>query len=230
MARLGVVLIMLLSVVGCGAEPQPRLDLILGASIDHNQGDPLWSDLQRIGLVVHSDATGPGAAPSISQPFLETLSRRTEQFLTQHCRISSVVPMEFSALMPPTQAQKTLADRGRELGVSHLLWVILSSREQSGPVTLGEERMMTQMSGKAIENSALAEIALLRLADGVVIHNVSALATETLEMLDVPIGTGQPTRQESLHILRAQAGQQALDRSLDLWGQWCAGNSEKDKI
>jgi len=226
--RLWVFLFLSLFLTGCGEGPHPRLQSLMGAQIDqHQQPHPLWPQLQRIGLVVHSDTTGPGAASSISQPFLETLSRRTEEFLIRRCRISSVVPIEFPSSTQQAQIQQEFISRGQELGISHLLLVVLSSREYSGPVTLGEERMMTQMSGTVVENTALAEMVLLRLADYVATFNLPGSATETIELLDVPIGKGQPTRDQSLEILRAQAGQQALDRSLHLLGQWCEGISEK---
>ena len=68
----------------------------MGIQIDQQQlPSPTWPSLERIGLIVHSDTTGPGAAPPISQSFLETLSRRAEEFMTQRCRVSSVVPMAF---------------------------------------------------------------------------------------------------------------------------------------
>ncbi len=227
-ARLWVFLFPLLFFVGCGEGPHPRLSTIFGAQASQQlQPDPGWPQLERVGLVVHSDTTGPGAAPSISQPFLETLGRRSEEFLVQRCVVSSVVPITFPSSTPHAQIRRELIARGKEHGLSHLLLVVLSSRESSGPVTLGEERMMTQMRGTAVENTALSEVALLRLADYVVIFDLPGLATETLELLDAPIGNDQPTRKESLDILRAQAAQQALDRSLHVLGQRCEGLPER---
>ena len=215
--------------VGCVEGPQPRLNALFGTQIYQNQQpDPVWPQLQRIGLVVHSDPTGPGAASAISPAFLETLNRRTEEFLTQQCGVSSVVPIALPSSTQPAQVQQEIISGGREHGISHLLLVILSSREYAGPVTLGEDRMMTQMSGTTFENMALAEVVLLDLADYAVTIAVPGSATETLEILDAPIGDGQPSREQSLEILRAQAGQQALDRSLNLLGQWCEGIPEKD--
>jgi len=214
--------------VGCIESPQPRLSALFGTQIyQHQQHGSVWPQLQRIGLVVHSDPTGPGAAPAISPAFLETLSRRTKEFLTQQCGVSSVVPIAFPSLTQPAQLQQELIARGQEHGISHLLLVILSSREYSGPVTLGEDRMMTQMSGTTFENMALAEVVLLDLADYAVTFDQPGSATETLEILDAPIGEGLPSRAESLDILRAQAGQQSLDRSLNILGKRCHGVREK---
>ena len=228
LAKLWVFLFLLLFVGGCVEGPQPRLDSLMGTQIYQNQQpNPLWPQIQRIGLMVHSDPTGPGAAPAISPAFLETLRRRTEEFLTKRCMISSVVPIAFPSSTQPAQLQQELIARGQEHGISHLLLVILSSREYAGPVTLGEDRMMTQMSGTTFENMALAEVALLDLADYAVTFDLPGSATETLEILDAPIGEGMPSRAESLDILRAQAGQQALDHSLNFLGKRCHGVREK---
>ena len=214
--------------VGCVEGPQPRLNALFGTQIyQHQQPDPVWPQPQRIGLVVHSDTSGPGAAPAISPAFLETLSRRTEEFLTQQCRVSFVARVAFPSSTQHAQIQQELISSGQEHGISHLLLVILSSQEYSGPVTLGEDRMMTQMSGTTFENMALAEVALLGLADYAVTFDLQGSATETLEVLDAPIGEGRLSRAESLDILRAQAGQQALDRSLNILGKGCHGVREK---
>lgn len=214
--------------VGCVESPHSRLSALFGTQIyHHQQPDPVWPQPQRIGLVVYSDASGPGAAPTISPAFLETLSRRTKEFLTQQCGVFSVAPIALPSSTQPALLQQELISRGQEHGLSHLLLVILSSREYSGPVTLGEERMMTQMNGTTFENMALAEVALLDLADYAVTFDLRGSATETLEILDTPIGEGRPSRAESFDILRAQAGQQALDRSLNILGKRCHGVREK---
>ena len=84
-----------------------------------------------------------------------------------------------------------------------------------------------QISGTTFENMALAEVVLLDLADYAVTFDLAGAATETLEVLDVPIGEGRTSRAESLDILRAQAGQQALDRSLNILRKRCHGVREK---
>lgn len=228
-AKPWVVLFLLLFGGGCGEGPHLRLGSLMGTQIyQHQEANPSWPQLQRIGLVVHSDTTGPDAAPSISKSFQETLSRRTTEFLLRRCRVTSVVAIDFPSSTRQANIQQEFISRGQELGVSHLLLVVLSSREDSGPVTLGEERMMTQMSGTLIENHALAEVTVLRLSDYQGLMTLPAEATEALELLDVPFGEEALTREESLNILRAQAAQQALDRSLNILGQWCEGIPEKD--
>ncbi len=228
-ARSWIVLSLLLFGGGCGQHPHFRLGSLVGTQIyQHQEANPSWPQLQRIGLVVHSDTTAPGAAPSISKSFRETLSRRTEAFLTRRCRVSSAVPIAFPASTAQAAIQQEFILRGQELGISHLLLVVLSSRENSSPVTLGEETIMTQMSGTLIENLALAEVVVLRLSDYQGLIALSAGATEELQLLDAPLGEGALSRDESLNILRAQAAQQALDRSFQALGQWCEGIPERD--
>lgn len=219
-----IVLSLAMLLGGCGAGPNPRLGVLLGAQESQSRPSPsMWPLADRVGLVIHSDMTGPGASPSIPQNFLETLRHRTEEFLMQRCSVSSVVPIPFPSSSEPSQVQQELLAQGQKQGVSYLVLVVLSSREAGGPVTLGEERMMTQMSGTAVENRALAEVAVLRLQDFVMINSVGGTATETLELLDAPIGENQLSRKESLDILRAQSGQQALDHALRLLEKGCTG-------
>ena len=212
--RIGIWLFLLL-VVGCGDGPQLRLNTLLGVQVDPELSqDSAWPNVERIGLMVHSDETGPGAAPAVSPEFLETLSRRTEQFLIQRCQVDSVVPLPFPSLGQQGKIQRELIGYAQEYGLSHTVLVVFSSREHASPVTLGEERMMTQLSGISIENQALAEVAVLRLEDFQAEMMLPGEARETLELLDAPIGEDRPSRVESLDIVRAQAAQQALDRSL----------------
>ena len=227
-----VVLGALMFLGGCGDGPHPRLQTLLGKDAFSTQktNKPEWSHLERVGLLVHSDTTGPKSAPAISTQYLETLGRRTEQMLKQQCNVDSVVSVDF---VPSQEDERKEAGTqvflvpGKELGLSHVLLVVFSSTERGGPTVLGEERMMTQMSGTSIENTALAEVGLFRLADTQLLIEIPAGAQETLELLDAPIGEGQPSRDESIDILRAQAAQQALDKSLRVFGQWCQGVPEK---
>ena len=225
-----VILCLFLSLLGCGDGPQSRWSALIGAPmLGLQQPSPMWPQPQRIGLVVHADTTKIEAAPSISQPFLQTLGRRTEKILHERCRVSSVVPIDFPSSNQHAQIRQELMARGQENEISHLLLVIFSGQEHSAPVTLGEETMMTQMTGTVFENTTQVELALLDLAEYSMAFTIPASATETLEWLDAPIGSGRPTLDESLKILRAQAGQQALDRSLYGLGQWCDDIPKNDQ-
>ncbi len=229
--KLLLIFVVLLLPVGCGELPKPRLHTLLGVDFPQTPktDPPVWPHPERIGLVVHSDATMAGSAPAISAEYLETLSRRTEQKITESCGVGSIESLDFtSSARSGHQPRGDLKVTAQKLGVTHVILVVFSSTEQGGPTVLGEERMMTQMSGTSIENTALAEVGLFRFADERLLIDIPAVAQETLELLDAPIGQGQPSRDESIDILRAQAAQQALDKSLNLFGQWCQGIPEKD--
>ncbi len=219
----------LVFMLGCGTGPHSRaIDLIGEQAFLPQQTVPeigAWSSqkLKKIGLVVHSDSTGPSAAPAISSTHLTTLTNRTEVFMAEHCSLSDFVPIPFPSATNQEQIQQELISRGQSHGVSRIVLVVLSSRENSGPVTLGEERMMTQMHGMVIENTALAEVVLVRLSDFAVMSYISGWTTEVLEQLDAPIGDVPTSKVESLEILRAQAGQQALDHALDIISRSCHG-------
>jgi hypothetical protein len=82
---------------GCGEGPTPRLMDLVGKDAFGHRGLPPkndeWSQVPKIGLVVHSDARGQYAAPAIIAPYLETLTRRTEKFLRERCSFQEIVPV-----------------------------------------------------------------------------------------------------------------------------------------
>jgi hypothetical protein len=216
---------------GCGAGPTPRLIELVGEdafarSVSLSKGADLpgpgndeWRQVPGIGLVVHSDATGQHAAPAIISGYLETLARRTEEFLRQRCSFQEIVTVP--SLSRPVNFSEELKVQGQRLQVPYTIVVLFSSRERSGPQKIGEATMMTQMTGTVIENSALAEVGILRVSDFTMVFFARGWATESLEQLDVPIGTNQPSATEARDILRARAGQYALDRALEHVGSAC---------
>lgn len=223
---LSIIVFICLSAVtfgGCGAGPTPRLADLVGKEAYEFEGSPSteseWIGVANIGLIVHTDDTAQNAAPPINFTYLETLTRRTGNFLRQHCSFQDIVP--FS---PPSQVVKLsqeLKVQGQSFHVPFAVVVVLSSREKTGPVKIGEATMMTQMGGTVLENSALAEVGILRLSDFQMVYWTQGWGLESLEQLDVPIGKNQPTAQEARDILRARAGQQALDRALEHVGAAC---------
>ncbi len=81
--------------VGCGAGPTPRMIDFLGEdafahSVRPHENDE-WRQQSIIGLVVYSDAAGQKTAPAIISEYLEILTRRTEEFLKQHCAFHEIV-------------------------------------------------------------------------------------------------------------------------------------------
>ena len=78
--------------------------------------------------------------------------------------------------------------------------MVFSSRERSGPETIGEATMMTQMGWTVIENSAIAEVGILRMADFKMVFLAQGSWTVSLEQLDVPIGSNQPSPTDAREI------------------------------
>lgn len=201
---------------GCGTGPTPRLMELLGnkgvQNVSSLSGNLEWTRASPIGLVLYSDDTGRDASPAISRTYLDTLTRRTEEFLKNACAVQEILPLPPVA--PSTNFSGALETQLQHFPVSYQILVVLSGQESTGPVKIGEATVMTQMSGTVIEHSALAEIGVLRTTDKKVVFMASGWGTETLEQLDVPIGDRQLSPIDAREILRAQAGQQALDRAL----------------
>jgi len=208
------------ALAGCGAGPPPRmLNLVGEDAFSGPSGNDEWWQMSNIGLVVHSDATAQNAAPAITPQYLETLSRRTEEFLRQRCSFQDIVT--GPPLSQPVNFSQELKVQGQRLQVPYIIVVVFSSREQAGPEKIGEATMMTQMSGTVIENSAMAEVGVLRVSDFKMVFLAPELGTESLEQLDAPLGTNRPSAREARDVLRARAGQQALDRALERIGSAC---------
>jgi len=211
------------TLAGCGSGPTPRLIDLVGKEAFESQGfSPKtgeWPRVPTIGLVVHADDTAQNAAPAIISEYLETLTRRTEDFLRQRCNFQEIVTVP--PLSKPVNLSQELKVQGQRLYVPYAIVVVLSSREKTGPVKIGEATMMTQMGGTVIENSAMAEVGILRLSDFQIVFSTQGLGSESLEQLDVSIGKNRPSPKEARDMLRARAGQHALDRALEHVGPAC---------
>ncbi len=210
---------------GCVSSPNPRMSEVLGLPVDKTSTQPLirrWTERQAIGLVALSDATGPDAAPAISSSLLSRLTHRAEVYLSQHCRIPEIKIIPFNG-DEAKRDPSTLIKRTRDHQVGSLIVALFSSMETTQPATFGEARMMTQMPGTTTHNSALVELGMIDITRGIVERQAYGEATESLDRLTVPIGNDQPTYEEALDILRANAGQQALDKALQGFTQGCVG-------
>lgn len=208
---------------GCGGGPPPRLIELVGEDAfprkERSPAKDEWWQVSTIALVVHSDATAQNAAPAIISEYLETLTRRTEEFLRQRCSFHEIVTLP--PLSKSGNFSQELKVQGQRLQVPYEILIVFSSREKGGPETIGEATMMTQMGGTVIENSAIVEIGILRVADFKMVFMAQGSGTESLEQLDVPIGSNQPSPTNAREILRARAGQYALDRALSSLGAAC---------
>jgi hypothetical protein len=178
-----------------------------------------WMLVPKIALVVHADATARNAAPAIISEYLETLTRRTEEFLRQRCFFQEIAIVP--PLSKPGNFSQELNVQGQRLRVPYEIVILFSSRETVGPEKIGEATMMTQMTGTVIENSALAEVGIFRVSDSRLVFYASGQGIESLEQLDVPMGKNRPSTASAQDLLRARAGQQALDRALEHLGAVC---------
>lgn len=211
------------TLTGCVGGPPPRLmDLVGEEAFTHGGLSPKndeWRQVPKIGLMVHADATAQHAAPAIHPEYLETLTRRTEKFLRQRCSFQEILTVPPSST--PGTFSQDLKVQSQRLPVPYEIVIVFSSRERAGPEKIGEATMMTQMGGTAIENTAMAEVGILRVSDFKMVFLASGRGTESLEQLDAPIGTNRPSMSDARDILRARAGQQALDRALEHLGSAC---------
>lgn len=209
--------------MGCGAGSTPRMIDLVGKEAFESQElsdkNGEWPRVPTIGLVVHADDTAQNAAPVIINEYLETLTRRTKEFLRQRCSFQSIVTIP--RLSHPVSFSQELKIQGQRLHLPYEIVVVFSSRENTGPIKIGEATMMNQMGGIVIENSAIAEIGILRLSDFQMVYWTQGWGSESLEQLDVPIGKNRPSVMEARDILRARAGQQALDKALEHVGADC---------
>ena len=208
------------ALAGCGAGPPPRmLDLVGEDAFSEPSGNDEWWQVSHIGLVVHSDVTAQNAAPAITAEYLETLSHRTEEFLKQRCSFHEI--LTFSPLSQPVNFSQELKVQSQWFQAPYIIVVVFSSREQAGPAKFGEATMMTQMGGTIIENSAMAEAGVLRVSDFKMVFWTLGRWHESLEQLSVPIGKNRLSAIEARDLLRARAGQEALDRALEHVGAAC---------
>lgn len=211
------------ALAGCGAGPTPRLMDLVGGEPFGDRGYSVttdeWMLVPKIALVVHADATARNAAPAIISEYLETLTRRTEEFLRQRCSFQEIAILP--PLSKPGNFSQDLNVQGQRLQVPYEIVILFSSHETVGPEKIGEATMMTQMSGSVIENFALAEVGIFRVSDSRLVFYASGLGIESLEELDVPIGKNRPSSANARDLLRARAGQLALDHALEQVGAIC---------
>jgi hypothetical protein len=217
------------ALTGCGGGVAPRLMDLVGKDA-FVQGGTLpetstsieseeWRKVPAIGLMVHSDATGTHAAPPIRSTDLDILARRAEAFLRQRCSFQEIVPVR--PLSQPVNLPQELKSQGPHVSVPYVMVIVFSSREMARPEKMGHATMMTQMVGTVIENTALVEIGILRLSDFTMVFSKSGRANDRLEQLAAPIASDGMPPEDARALLRAQTGQQALDRALYHVGSGC---------
>ncbi len=224
--RLGVCLgCLILAVGGCVSTPSPRMPALLGVPV-HTESMTLrpveiWPNQHRFAFMIFSDGSGPEAAPAISDSMLSRLAQRTHVYLKKHCELSEIVPIFIEATQKDHRFT-TLLENAQQVDAEYLIIALFSSTESTEAASFGEERMMTQIPGETTHNTALLELVLVNVERGSIEIQAIGEARESLDRLNVPIGADQLTYERALDILRANAGQQALDRALPTFTKRCA--------
>ena len=223
--RLGVGLgSLILAVGGCVSTPSPRMSALLGVPVNAEtmatQPVAKWPAQHRFAFMIVSDASGPEAAPAISASMLSRLAQRTQVYLEKYCELSGIVPIPIEATQTD-QRLIALLEKAKQVDAESLIIALFSSTESTEAGTFGEERMMTQIPGETTHNTALLELGLVNVERGSMDIQVSGEARQSLDRLNVPIGADYPPYETALDILRANAGQQALDRALPIFTKGC---------
>jgi len=220
----GVVIGMCVMLCGCVQTPSQRMPAVFELPVDKMalSTAPLvnWSNYQTFGLVMLSDSTGPEAALAISSVLLSTLSQRIQGYLERHCTVSGLIHLPVDRRHEGSRLLSIL-NEAKEYQVEALIVALFSSTESTHADTFGEERMMTQMPGTTTLNVALVELGLVDVEQGTLALYIDKTAVKSLDRLTVPIGHDRGTLEEALNILRANAGQQALDDALHDFTRGC---------
>ncbi len=219
------VLVGMLLIVGCQSQAPPRLPLYIGQveglhDAQGNRPQSLPSPLNQVGVMVVMDSSLPNAAPPLSPAMLEILENRLVKKMDEY----------FALQVKAIRSDQPFQATGDVTSVTHLakshnfdfmLLTILSSTEIESHIEIGEETMMTRMSGVEIENTGKAELALLHADSGQMALHAEGDGASSMEQLEVPIGGDYPRKEDAKDILRANAAEKALDQALlSLQRQW----------
>ena len=155
-------------------------------------------------VFVGSDASAPGLAPAITNSLLSILGNRAVQHLHEHLSITGVL-LDQSTDLEKLTNPAALYQEVENTGSPYLLVVMFSSKETESATHLGAQPIMTQMPGVAVENHALAELALLDIGSKRILLEVEGRASDTLEELTVPIGDATHSSLEGRNLLRGMS-------------------------
>jgi hypothetical protein len=187
---------------------------------DGHRPQSLPTAMHRVGVIIVTDSSMPGAAPPLSSDMLAILENRLVKKMGEYFSIP-VTPIRMEPPLQPTGDVSSITKLAKVRGLDFLVLVVLSSREVESHIEIGEETMMTRMSGVEIDNSALAELALLHADSGKIALHAVGEGAESMEQLEAPIGENYPRKEDAKHILRATSAEKALDQALlSLQRQW----------
>lgn len=213
-----------LLIAGCQSQA-PRLPLYIGQvqGLSDAQGhrpQSLPSPISMVGVMVITDSSLPNAAPSLSPAMVEILENRLVKNMDEFFALQVKVVRSEPPLQP-TGDVTSLTHLAKSYNLDFMLLAILSSTEIESHIEIGEETMMTRMSGVEIENEGKAELALLHADSGHMALHAEGHGSSSMEQLEVPIGGDYPRKEDAKDILRAKAAEKALDQALlSLQRQW----------
>ncbi len=215
----------ILLMVGCQQSRVPRLPLYIGQveglhDVQEHRPQSLPSSINKVGVILITDSSFPNAAPSLSPAMLEILENRLVKKMDDYFALE-VKALRFDQPLQPTGDVTSMTHLAKSHNLDFMLLAILSSTEIESHIEIGEETMMTRMSGVEIDNTALAEIALLNGDSGKIALHAVGEGSSSMEQLDAPIGADYPRKEDAKDILRANAAETALDQALlSLQRQW----------
>ncbi|MDT7043411.1 hypothetical protein [Candidatus Nitronereus thalassa] len=187
---------------------------------DGHRPQSLPTAMHRVGVMIITDSSFPRAAPALSPDMLAILENRLVKKMDEYFSIP-VTRMRTETPIQPTGATRPFTELAKTHQLDFLLLAVLSSTEVESHIEIGEETMMTRMSGVEIENGAQAELALLHTdSEKISLHAVGE-GSESMEQLAAPIGGDYPRKEDAKDILRANAAEKALDQALlSMQRQW----------
>ncbi len=167
-----------------------------------------------------TDSSFPNSALPLSPDMLAILENRLVQKMDEFFGLQ-VVPIRPEQPLQPTGNVGPFTHLTKAHNLDFMLFAVLSSMEEESHIEIGEETMMTRMSGVSIDNEALAELALLNAESGNIALHAAGNGSSSMEQLAAPIGEDYPRKENARDILRGNAAQQALDQALlALQRQW----------
>ncbi|MCH7614551.1 MAG: hypothetical protein IH978_02260, partial [Nitrospinae bacterium] len=162
----------------------------------------------------------PDSALPLSPDMLAILENRLVKKMDEYFALQ-VRPIRLAQPLQPTGDMSPFTHLTKIHKLDFMLLAVLSSTEEESHIEIGEETMMTRMSGVSIDNEALAELALINADSGKIALHAAGNGASSMEQLTAPIGEDYPRKEDARDILRANAAQQALDQALlALQRQW----------
>jgi hypothetical protein len=211
-------------IAGCQTQA-PRLSTYVGeveglhaSQNPHPQSLP--SAINRVGVLIMTDSSFPNSALPLSPDMLAILENRLVKKMDEFFGLE-VIPIRPEQQLQPTGDMSPFTHLTKIHKLDFMLLAVLSSTEEESHIEIGEETMMTRMSGVSIDNEALAELALINADSGKIALHAAGNGASSMEQLAVPIGEDYSRKEDARDILRANAAQQALDQALlALQRQW----------